>query len=217
MPKAAIPVNIIPQNMTCTGPMTLSLGTVAKQDKELAKWLIRAPTILVNLGSGFEFSKQNAIIMAEAITKILRSSRVQVLWKIKKDSSYTDQFLKPLLPFADVGRVKVERWLAADPSSLLESGHVIAAGVPQVILPQWLDLYGFAQLAEYTGVGVWACRETSPMWTVNCVFDALLEVINGTDSQSFRDKAAALQLLAQANPGRYVAASEIARLAGTGT
>ncbi|KAI0517720.1 UDP-Glycosyltransferase/glycogen phosphorylase [Xylaria bambusicola] len=232
MPEAAIPVDVIPQNVTCTGPITLSVGTVAEQDEELAEWLIRAPTVLVNLGSGFEFSEQNAIIMAEAITKILDSSNVQVLWKIKKDSSYTDQFLEPLLPFADVGRVKVERWLAADPSSLLESGHVIAsvhhggsgcyheaisAGIPQVILPQWLDLYGFAQLAEYTGVGVWACRETSPMWTVSCLSGAILSVINGSQRQSFRDKAQALQLLAQANPGRYIAASEIARLAGTGT
>ncbi|KAI0202027.1 hypothetical protein F4808DRAFT_450008 [Astrocystis sublimbata] len=233
MPGASIPLDFIPRNVTCAGPITLSLGTVSEQDEELAGWLTEAPTstILVNLGSGYEFSEKNAIMMAEAIAKVLRATKLQVLWKIKKESSYEDGFLDPLRPFVEAGRVKVERWLAADPSSLLESGHIIAsvhhggsgcyheaisAGIPQVILPLWLDLYGFAQLAEYAGIGVWGCRETSPTWTADCLSEAILRVVHGDESRSFQHKAHELHLLAQASPGRHVAASEIARLAGSG-
>ncbi|KAI0098013.1 UDP-Glycosyltransferase/glycogen phosphorylase [Nemania sp. FL0031] len=232
MPEAAIPVDIIPENVTCTGPITLSLGTVEEQDKELASWLKRAPTVLVNLGSGYEFSEESATAMAKAIEKVLQASNVQVLWKIKKDSSYDDHFMDPLLTYTHTGRVKIERWLAADPTALLESGHVIAsvhhggsgcyheaisAGIPQVILPLWLDLYGFAQLAEYTGVGVWGCRESSPVWTADCLSHAILRVVDGIGHKSFRDNAQRLQVLAQARPGRYVAAEKIAHLAGSGT
>ncbi|KAI0160485.1 UDP-Glycosyltransferase/glycogen phosphorylase [Xylariaceae sp. FL1272] len=226
MPEASIPVDV---NVTCAGPMTLSLGTVAEQDEELAAWLMRGPTVLINLGSGFTFSERSASTMAEAIATILRSSEVQILWKTGKESSYGDEYMSPLLHFLEVGRVRIERWLAADPSTILESGHVvvsvhhggsgcyheaISAGIPQVILPQWLDLYGFAQLAEQIGVGAWGCKETSPFWTADCLSDAILEVVNEV---KYRDKGKGLGRLAQAKPGRYVAAMEIAKLAGSGT
>ncbi|KAI8630105.1 hypothetical protein F5Y19DRAFT_484015 [Xylariaceae sp. FL1651] len=199
MPEASIPVEVIPQNVTCTGPITLSLSTASEQDEELASWLTKAPTILVNLGSGFEFSEERAITMAGAIARVLQGSNVQVSWKLKKESSYDDRFLEPLLPFTNAGRVRVERWLAVDPPSLLDSGHIIAsvhhggsgcyheaisAGIPQVILPLWLDLYGFAQLVEYIGVGVWGCRENSPTWTL------ILAVRDEEAGEAARDKLA---------------------------
>ncbi|RWA13330.1 hypothetical protein EKO27_g1795 [Xylaria grammica] len=152
MPGASIPVDVAPPNVTCTGPMTLTLGTVADQDVELATWLEGAPTILVNLGSGFEYSEARATAMAQALATVLRDSNFQVLWKIKKESAFGDGYMEPLAPFASNGRIRVERWLAADPPSLLESGHIItsvhhggsgcyheavSAGVPQVILPLW--------------------------------------------------------------------------------
>lgn len=231
MPEASVPVNVVPQNVTCTGPMTLSLTTVAEQDEELARWLTRGPTVLVNLGSGFEYAEAYATTMAQAIARALQDTDLQVLWKVKKETDYDDGFMEPLIPFTNNGRVRVESWLAADPPSLLESGHIIAsvhhggsgcyheaisAGVPQVILPQWLDLYGFARLSEYIGVGVWGCQETSPKWTSECLSEAILTVVHGNQSLSFRDKAKKLGLIAQAKPGRYVAAQEIARLAGSG-
>ncbi|KAI8945167.1 hypothetical protein F4801DRAFT_594345 [Xylaria longipes] len=231
MPGASIPVDVVPQNVTCTGPMTLSLGTVADQDMELATWLEGAPTILVNLGSGFEYSEARAVTMAQALAKVLQDINVQILWKILKGDDYGDQYMEPLLPFVNNGRFRVERWLAADPPALLESGHIIAsvhhggsgcyhealgAGIPQVILPLWVDHYSFARLSEYIGVGVWGCPETSPTWTSECLSEAIRKVVHSNESQGFQDKAKKFGHLAQINPGQYVAAREIARLAGSG-
>ncbi|KAJ2996360.1 hypothetical protein NUW58_g990 [Xylaria curta] len=231
MPGASIPFDLVPQNVTCTGPMTLSLSTVADQDAELAGWLEGAPTVLVNLGSGFGYSETQAVAMAQALAKVLEDTIFQVLWKFQTEDDYDDKYMEPLAPFVNDGRVRVERWLAADPPALLESGHIItsvhhggsgcyhealSAGIPQVILPQWLDLYGFARLSEYIGVGVWGCPETSPTWTSQCLYEAILRVARSNESQGFQDKAKEFGRLAQADPGRYIAAREIARLAESG-
>jgi UDP:flavonoid glycosyltransferase YjiC (YdhE family) len=85
-----------------------------------------------------------------------------------------------------------------------------------VILPAWLDLYGFAQLSETIGVGVWGCRETSPYWTTECLYEAILRVLRSDESAAMQEKAKKLSALAQARPGRYIAAKEIAKLAGSG-
>lgn len=48
---AMIPVDYLPPNVTCAGPILLSGTPAAQQDPELAAWLKRAPTVLINLGS----------------------------------------------------------------------------------------------------------------------------------------------------------------------
>lgn len=89
--------------------------------------------------------------------------------------------------------------------------------MPQVILPQWLDLYNFAQLVEDIGVGVWGCRETSPDWTPSCLRDAITKVIDGGEvSLALHKKAKELGDIAQKIPGKDVAARMIAKLAGSG-
>jgi UDP:flavonoid glycosyltransferase YjiC (YdhE family) len=90
------------------------------------------------------------------------------------------------------------------------------AGVPQLILPQWFDLYNFARLVEYTGVGLWGCPETSPEWTVECLADALLTVTTGSSAREMRQRAKQLEEVARNSPGSPFAAREIARLAAAG-
>ena len=50
--NAIIPIPVIPPNVTCAGPMVLSTAPAAEQDAELAVWLKKAPTVMINLGSG---------------------------------------------------------------------------------------------------------------------------------------------------------------------
>ncbi|KAH9892372.1 hypothetical protein F4778DRAFT_318361 [Xylariomycetidae sp. FL2044] len=232
MPEASVPVDVIPPNVTCVGPMVLPVDTVAKQDKEMARWLEGGPgTVMVNPGSLFRYTEARAIVTAEALARLLQDTEVQILWKITKLTDFSDQFMEPLAPFIKTGRARVESWLAVDPPSLLESGHIVAsvhhggsgcyheaisAGVPQIILPFWLDLYSFAQLSEYIGVGVWGCRATSPEWTADCLHESMMRVVQSPESDQFREKAKELSLIAQAKPGRYLAAQEIAKLAGSG-
>jgi UDP:flavonoid glycosyltransferase YjiC (YdhE family) len=93
-----------------------------------------------------------------------------------------------------------------------------SAGVPQIILPQWGDLYDIAQVAETIGVGVWGCPETSPDWTATCLEHAFSRVLHdGPTSRSIIESAAAFGDLATSmGPGRDAAARVIAKLAASG-
>jgi UDP:flavonoid glycosyltransferase YjiC (YdhE family) len=90
-------------------------------------------------------------------------------------------------------------------------------GVPQVILPQWIDLYNFAQLVEDINVGVWGCRETSPNFTPDCLAYSIRKVATDSDaSLAMRKKAQQLAQTTKENPGQYIAADGIAKLAASG-
>ncbi|KAI1105960.1 hypothetical protein F4804DRAFT_303022 [Jackrogersella minutella] len=237
--EASIPLDVIPQNVTYTGPISFSLSTVEEESPDLAQWLARAPTVLVNLGSFFLWSEGKAAAMAQAIADLLlEETDLQVLWKFRKGAddatgeTYSDEFLAPLRPFFEDGRVKMESWLAVEPTALLETGHIIASvhhggagcfnealgtGVPQILLPQWLDHYSLTQSAQYIGVGIWACQETSPLFTTECLRDALSVVTGKSDmSIAMREKAKRIADTVQRNPGRYIVAREIAKLAASG-
>ncbi|KAI1399758.1 hypothetical protein F4819DRAFT_463997 [Hypoxylon fuscum] len=99
---------------------------------------------------------------------------------------------------------------------LRNAHHNPEAGVPQLVLPQWFDLYNFAQLTEDIGVGVWGCPETSPDWTVECLRDSLLRVVKDKSGQKMKEKAKHLEQVARSSPGQQFAAHEIARLAAVG-
>ncbi|KAI1861171.1 hypothetical protein JX265_009790 [Neoarthrinium moseri] len=240
LPGASRPLYQVPKNVSCLGPMTLSLGAASQQDPDLVKWLARKPTILINFGSGFTWMKSKAEFMALALAQVLEQTDLQVLWKFQKYTNdanlthrleYDDTFLEPLRPFLDRGRVRTQTWLSADPTALLKTGHIVvsvhhggsgcyheavATGVPQLVLPQWFDLYNFAQLTEDIGVGVWGCRETSPHWTVECLRHALLRVVRGESGRQMKERAAHFEEAAQNSPGQQAAAREIARLASSG-
>ncbi|RYP71923.1 hypothetical protein DL771_004526 [Monosporascus sp. 5C6A] len=239
LPGASTPLDVIPPNVTCTGPMSLSLSTAEEQSPALARWLARSPTVLINLGSLFSWTENHAAAMAHAVADVLRErTDLQVLWKFRKavvdaeGTTYSDEFASPVHPFLESGRVKMEPWLEVDPTPLLETGHIVASvhhggagcyhealgtGVPQVVLPLWLDHYSFAQLVEDVGIGAWGCRETSPYWTAECLRHALLKVLDGSESGiAMREKARRFGDLAQRDPGQYVAARGIAKLAASG-
>lgn len=101
------------------------------------------------------------------------------------------------------------RWSLADGVNL-----GFRAGVPQICLPQWADVYDIAQVAERLEIGTWACRETSPDWTPECIRTSILDVLQNT---SMASAAAAIGESVRARvPGRDTAAQIIAGLAGSG-
>ncbi|CAJ2513822.1 Uu.00g019410.m01.CDS01 [Anthostomella pinea] len=227
---AARPLAVIPQNVTATGPMSISLAPAAEQDPELTAWLAQAPNVMINLGSAYVYDEPHAAAMAQALVGFPDGTSFQVLWKFRKDLSddYSDDFAVALRPFIASGRVRMENWLATDPTALLEMGHIVAsvhhggsccyheaisAGVPHVVLPWWADHYDFAQMVEDINVGVWGCRETSPYWTPDCLRDAFRKV---AESAQMRDKAKKLGEVAKRGPGQYLVAREIAKLAAAG-
>lgn len=75
----------------------------------------------------------------------------------------------------------------------------------------------YAQLAEELGIGIWACRKTSPDWTVDGLTVAFMEMLgDNSRAAEMAKKAKAVGERARANRGRDVAAQEIAKLAATG-
>ncbi|KAH7245301.1 hypothetical protein BKA59DRAFT_526878 [Fusarium tricinctum] len=211
---AMIPVEFVPPNVTCVGPILLSGAPATEQDPETAAWMKRSPTVLINLGSNLA---------------LLSRTGVQVLWKFNKLGEYPDAFMERLIPYLDNERLKMPNWLIADPSSLLETGDVIAsvhhggsncyheaiaAGIPHVVLPLWADLYNYAALAETSGVGVWGCKDTTPDWTSQCLTAVFLEVVVGDHGLVLKKFAEELGKRVQAGrKGRDIAADEVAKLA----
>ncbi|KFA72664.1 hypothetical protein S40288_03412 [Stachybotrys chartarum IBT 40288] len=227
-PEANAPLTRIPPGAVICGPMVLDLAPAEQQDPELAAWLKRAPTVLVNLGSAVMYTEQRASAMAASFAEVLEKTDVQILWKFRKSGELDDGFLKPIDKYVESGRVRLENWLNVDPPSLLQTGDVvlsvhhggancfyetISAGIPHVILPLWLDLYNFATTAEYLGVGIWPGKDTAPEWHADTLAKGFLAALVGDESVSMRQKAKALGAVAATYGGRDRAAAEVARLA----
>ncbi|KAJ3499835.1 hypothetical protein NLG97_g14 [Lecanicillium saksenae] len=231
MPAASVPVDVVPQNVTCTGPIVLSPASAESIDPELVQWLRPKPTILVNLGSAFRWGIGQTEGMIATIGKLLDTSDYQILWKysISPHVETVFDWQQAVKPLVDTGRVRVSTWLTVDPPALLQSGFISAfvthggangyhealeAGVPTVVLPMWVDLFNFAQLTEQIGVGVWACRDTSPRFDSDCLHKAIMRVADGgPESLAMRSRAKMFSDEARKTPGRDVAADLISKMA----
>lgn len=124
---ATIPVDFIPQNVTCTGPITLAAASAEDQDTELTQWIKRKTTVLINLGSAMSYSRTQTRIMAEAVQQVLNATDLQVLWKYRPSDNIPDFDWPSLVePLEATGRVKATQWLSVDPFSLMETGHIAA-------------------------------------------------------------------------------------------
>ncbi|KXH57228.1 hypothetical protein CNYM01_12579 [Colletotrichum nymphaeae SA-01] len=210
---ASIPLSSVPANVTTTGPIVISVASAAEQDNDLTLWLRRAPAVLVNLGSLFEYDADT------------------VLWKM--NTCLDDKHWRPLVEdFIATDRLRVSKWLTVDPAALLETGDIIASvhhggancyheaivtGVPHLILATWLDLYNYAARVEQVGIGIWGNRKSAPGFSLDELSDALLRLVDaGPESVAKRDNARAIQQTLR-RPGRDIAADEIARLAARGS
>jgi hypothetical protein len=78
----------------------------------------------------------------------------------------------------------------------------------------WVDLYNFASLAEHSGIGLWGCKQTSPYWTVECLRDSILTILDEQAGAEIRLTAKRIgDTLRAGLPGREIAAREVAKLA----
>jgi len=90
------------------------------------------------------------------------------------------------------------------------SANLLRAGLPQVVIPLWADHYGFAQLVESLGLGIYATRGTAPNWTVDGLAGPFLKILDHSDAGAkIRKEAARIGHIARKDPGRYVAARRV--------
>jgi hypothetical protein len=123
--ESDFPMTVIPSNVVPCGPIFLSTAPAAEQDKELATWLQKAPTVLINLGSSVNYDEKAATEMAKAVKELLETSSVQILWKFNKRREFPDLFLADLMESIAQGRLRLEKWIKIDPASMLETGNVV--------------------------------------------------------------------------------------------
>ncbi|KAE9366236.1 glycosyltransferase family 1 protein [Stipitochalara longipes BDJ] len=230
MKEASYPLKYIPSNVLQVRPIYLSTAPGAEQDAELASWLERGPTLLINIGSIVDCNEEEA-------TKVIKAMRIlfdnvegiQVLWKLKKKIDFGDGFLEAVSAEFIGGRLRLEKWLTIDPGAIMETGNVvcmlhhggansfndaIGAGIPHLVLPMWADTYDHANLVEWLGIGVWASHRVAPEWETDELGSAFFRVCGqGNEAAAMRKKAMELRNIYLRRPGRIAAAEEITKLA----
>jgi hypothetical protein len=133
IPETDFPISVLPPNVIPVGPIYISTELAADRDPELAAWLKKAPTVLINLGSSVTYDQTMGTEMARAIKEIIDTSDVQVLWKFNKhrggagsrwNELETGEF-KKLQEEIKKGRLRMPKWISIDPAALLETGDVV--------------------------------------------------------------------------------------------
>jgi UDP:flavonoid glycosyltransferase YjiC (YdhE family) len=85
-----------------------------------------------------------------------------------------------------------------------------SAGVPQIVLPVWIDTYDFATRVEYLQIGVWGSRNAAPRVEAEELGIALVKVIDSDSSAAMAAKAKAIAPTKR--EGREVATEKIIEL-----
>ncbi|KAG9197459.1 hypothetical protein G6514_001556 [Epicoccum nigrum] len=219
VPESDFPLQV-PANLLGCGPILPSFSPLAKTHPDLATWLNTGPTIVINMGSHVTHAtQQTAEIMAAVVVCIQKNEKLQVLWKLQSDNA-------PDVPAALRPRLRIMSWLPSTPAAILTASaticayvyhggsnsfhEAVAAGVPHVVCPVWLDTYDFATRVEHLGIGLWANRGCAPDVDRVSLRRALEQVISGAAAEEMRRKARSLAKTAGGvDSGRRYAANRI--------
>lgn len=231
-------MDVIPDHILECGPIVRHAQKLADTDSGLNEWLSKGPSIYINLGSQMKTTAVQGLEFALALRDFLDaagpSSGYQILWKVKQEGSKGKEALswegewaavrETLQPELESDRVRITSWVEADPCSILQSGHVVCsvhqgganshnealvAGVPQVVLPGWIDCYDFANRVELNGVGIRANKTAAPRWARGEFGEALQAVMLGKRAAVFRENARKLAKRHPEHAGRTKAAKII--------
>jgi UDP:flavonoid glycosyltransferase YjiC (YdhE family) len=87
---------------------------------------------------------------------------------------------------------------------------IFSVGVPQVVLPCWMDTFDFANRVEYLGIGVYGSRNTSPRIEADELSRALMRVMgDGKEAALMKAKAKELAEVTGKVGGRVRACEKI--------
>ncbi|KAF4207017.1 hypothetical protein CNMCM8927_004112 [Aspergillus lentulus] len=222
----------VPDNILPCGPILLPTASVEKQDPELASWLRKAPTVLVNLGTLYAPDPKVAENIARGLKMFLTSwkgEKVQILWKLPKhphdEENVYAQSIQPLQAEVEADSARIRPWFEVEPMAMLQTGQIVCSvhhgganswyeaiqnGVPHVVLPAWQDCYENAARAEWLGIGVYGNKSRAPSIDAKELSKALLKVMGNT---AYKAKALELAKLCHKKEGRVAAAEKIVELA----
>ena len=96
----------------------------------------------------------------------------------------------------------------------LLSDLIFSAGVPQIILAQWYDLYENAVKAEYRGFGIYGNREAAPSVEAKEFGKAVQRIMGDTkEAIQFKERAEWIGELCRKAGGRKTAVDHLLNLA----
>ena len=128
------PFAVIPEDILLCGPIVIPFNPLEESDPALMKWLDSGPTVLTNLGSHIVSDEKLAREMVGAFRILLdyhdnkgRSSKIQVLWKVKADGDIQRTIDEIVGKEIKEGRIRVVAWLDTEPVSVLQHPNVICA------------------------------------------------------------------------------------------
>ncbi|WVQ81036.1 hypothetical protein IAT38_003143 [Cryptococcus sp. DSM 104549] len=217
----------LPESVVCCGPILQRSTPAEVADPALFDWLKQRPTVLIVLGSFFLYRESYAREMLAAARVLLEKRKdIQVLWKLQKYGDYDLEGTE-----VDGRRLKVVKWLEADPFALLQTGNVVcfvnhggsnsyheglATGTPQILLPAWVDCYDFTCRLPLLGHGVWGNKTSAPLCSEPELTKAFMTVVGATpdapEAHKIRERAKELgEIVSQGGKrlGRNVAAEYI--------
>ncbi|KAI1141417.1 glycosyltransferase family 1 protein [Hypoxylon sp. FL0543] len=229
-PQTDFAFDFIPDNLIGCGPILPPFEPLEKADPELAKWLVRRPTVIINMGSHVTYKGNQIGEVLAAIREVAnRHPNIQILWKCPKPSKEDPQPSVDTELFGD--RIRIMAWLPSTPVACLTASksilayvhhggsnsfhEAIGAGVPQVVCPVWLDTYDFARRVEMIGVGVRGNENTAPYVKADEFAAALERVIgDSAEAQKFRETAKRISKeVGGIDSGREIAAQRIKEVA----
>lgn len=218
-PDMEFPMNI-PTNMVGCGPIIPEIEPLDTTHPELAAWLAARPTVVINLGSHVTHAAQQAKEILRAVLIFLEQHpETQILWKLQSESA-----LDTLTPLKS--RVRIMPWLPSSPVAILTAApsivayvhhggsnsfhEAVAAGVPQIVCPVWLDTYDFATRVEYLGIGARGNSTAAPKINSEELALALGKVVAQGAVEGMRKQARKLAgAVGGVNAGRKAAAGVV--------
>ena len=95
----------------------------------------------------------------------------------------------------------------------MANGTSHRAGIPQIILAQWFDLYDMAVRAEYVGIGIYGNRNVAPDIDAAEFGAAISRLLSpGAEAESFSRKAKEIGEACRMAPGKRGAVAKILEL-----
>ena len=88
--------------------------------------------------------------------------------------------------------------------------HFCSAGLPQIILAQWYDLYDMAARTEYLGIGIYGIKNVAPDIEAVEFGTAVARLVRpGNESEEFRTRAKIVAEACQKAGGKSTAVDKL--------
>ncbi|TRM63410.1 glycosyltransferase family 1 protein [Schizophyllum amplum] len=219
-----------PSTLHLCGPISADFVSVHESDPELVAWLDRGETVLMIMGTHFDYDEPLARRVLEGLLGGV-GAETQILWRVPNRHELGAVFDEMLTTARDRDRVRAVTWFDAEPAAILEHENVVCyvhhggansyyecarAGKPHVVLAQWADTYYNAAAAEYAGIGVYGNRTAAPDVESAELSMALMRVTGEKEGARIRERAKEVAVKCRAAGGRKRATDIVVSLLDVG-